>query len=75
MNSKLLAVIKNKWFLVSMLLIITLGIFGSQEIIYMARQYMAGDTPWDSNPREINGRVVLRSTIACTLVTIPLVRN
>ena len=58
MKSKLLAIMKNKWFLGSLLLIATLGVFGSQEIIYMARQYMAGDVPWDSTPKELNGRVV-----------------
>ena len=49
---------KNNWFLGSLLAIAALGVFGSQEIIYMARQYMAGDTAWSSTPRELNGRVV-----------------
>jgi hypothetical protein len=31
---------------------------GGQEILYMTRQYMAGDTPWNSTPKELNGRVV-----------------
>ena len=55
MKSKLLAIMKNKWFLGSLLLIAALGVFGSQEIIYMARQYMAGDVPWNSTPKELNG--------------------
>ena len=58
MKSKFLVIIKNKWFLGFLLAITTLGVFGSQEIIYMARQYMAGDTPWGSATRELNGRVV-----------------
>ena len=58
MKSKFLVIIKNKWFLGFLLAITTLGVFGSQEIIYMARQYMAGDTPWSSATRELNGRVV-----------------
>jgi len=49
---------KNKWFLGSLLAIAALGVFGSQEITYMARQYMAGDTAWNHAPRELNGRVV-----------------
>ena len=58
MKRKILVIIKNKWFLGFLLIITTLGIFGSQEIIYMTRQYMAGDTPWNSTPRQLNGRVV-----------------
>jgi len=55
---KLLVIMKSKWFLGSLLAIALLGVFGSQEIIYMARQYMAGDVPWSSVPRELNGRMV-----------------
>ena len=55
---KLLVIMKSKWFLGSLLAIALLGVFGSQEIIYMARQYMAGDVPWSSTPRELNGRMV-----------------
>ncbi|GIS86983.1 MAG: hypothetical protein CM1200mP17_15510 [Woeseia sp.] len=51
MKRKILVIIKNKWFLGFLLIITTLGIFGSQEIIYMTRQYMAGDTPWNSTPK------------------------
>ena len=58
MKRKLLVTMKNKWFLGSLLAIAALGVFGSQEIIYMARQYMAGDVPWSSVPRELNGRMV-----------------
>jgi len=49
---------KNKWFLGSLLVIVALGAFGSQEIIYMARQYMAGDVSWSSAPTKLKGRVV-----------------
>ena len=55
---KPLITMKSKWFLGSLLAIALLGVFGSQEIIYMARQYMAGDVPWSSVPRELNGRMV-----------------
>ena len=49
---------KSKWLLGGLLAIVVLGVLGSQEIIYMARQYMAGDVPWSSAPKELNGRVV-----------------
>ena len=52
MKRKLLVVLKSKWFLGSLLAVIVLGAFGSQEIIYMARQYMAGDVPWSPAPKE-----------------------
>ena len=58
MKRKLLVVMKNKWFLGAALAIAALGTFGSQEIIYMARQYMAGDVPWSPAPKDLNGRVV-----------------
>ena len=53
MKRKLLVIMKNKWFLGSLLAIAALGVFGSQEITYMARQYMAGDTAWNPAPREL----------------------
>ena len=58
MKRKLLVVLKSKWFLGFLLAVIVLGAFGSQEIIYMARQYMAGDVPWSPAPKNLNGRVV-----------------
>jgi len=47
MKRKLLVIMKNKWFLGSLLAIVVLGSLGGQEILYMARQYMAGDAPWN----------------------------
>ena len=58
MKTKLLVFLKNKWFLGSLIAVITLGAFSSQEIIYMSRQYMAGDVSWSSAPKNLNGRVV-----------------
>ena len=58
MKRKLLVIMKNKWFLGSLLAIVVLGSLGGQEILYMARQYMAGDAPWNPAPKELNGRVV-----------------
>ena len=58
MKKKLLVVVKSKWFLGPLLTIIVLGVFGSQEVTYMARQYMAGDVPWSPAPKDLNGRVV-----------------
>ncbi len=49
---------KNKWFLGSLIALVVLGAFRSQEIVYMSRQYMAGDVPWSSAPKDLNGRVV-----------------
>jgi len=49
---------KSKWLLGGLIAIVVLGVLGSQEITYMARQYMAGDVPWSSAPKELNGRVV-----------------
>ena len=58
MKRKLLVVLKSKWFLGPLLAVIVLGAFGSQEIIYMARQYMADDVPWSPAPKDLNGRMV-----------------
>ena len=58
MKRKLLVIMKNKWLLGSLLAIVVLGSLGGQEILYMARQYMAGDAPWNPAPKELNGRVV-----------------
>jgi len=58
MKRKLLVVLKSKWFLGPLLAVVVLGVFGSQEIIYIARQYMAGDVPWSPAPKDLNGRMV-----------------
>ncbi|MBM24036.1 MAG: hypothetical protein CMD78_07215 [Gammaproteobacteria bacterium] len=58
MKTKLLIIMKNKWFLGSLIALVVLGAFRSQEIVYMSRQYMAGDVPWSSAPKDLNGRVV-----------------
>ncbi len=58
MKTKLLVIVKSKWFLGSLMAVIVLGALGSQEIIYMSRQYMAGDVPWSSAPKDLNGRMV-----------------
>ena len=58
MKTKLLIVLKSKRFLGSLVVVIALGVFSSQEIIYMSRQYMAGDVPWSPAPKDLNGRMV-----------------
>ena len=58
MARRALAVLKNKWFLGGLLAMVALAVVGSQEIIYMTRQYTAGDVPWDSAPKEVDGRMV-----------------
>ena len=58
MKTKLLIVLKSKWFLGPLVAVIALGVFSSQEIVYMSRQYMAGDVPWSPAPKDLNGRMV-----------------
>ena len=58
MARRALAVLKSKWFLGGLLATVALAVVGSQEIIYMTRQYTAGDVPWDSAPKEVDGRMV-----------------
>ncbi len=60
MVGRALCVLKNKWFLGALLLVAALAAVGRQEIIYMTRQYMAGDVPWDSAPKALDGRIVFQ---------------
>ena len=51
-------VLLSKWFIGSFLLVIVVAVLAGQDIVYMSRQYMKGDTPWNPTPREKAGRMV-----------------
>jgi peroxiredoxin len=58
MAGRILGFLKSKWFIGSVLAIVAIAAVGGQEILYMTKQYTAGDTPWDPTPKELDGRVV-----------------
>ena len=58
MAGRIVGILKSKWFVGGLLVLVALVAVGGQEIVYMARQYMMGDTPWDSTPQQIQGRTV-----------------
>lgn len=58
MAGRAIKVLKSKWFIGGLLIVIAVVALGGQEIMYMTRQYMMGDTPWDSAPQQVNGRTV-----------------
>ncbi len=58
MTMRILKILKSKWLIGFVLVIVAAVVFGGQEIMYMTRIYMMGDAPWDSTPRQRDGRVV-----------------
>ncbi len=58
MAGRVLGIIKSKWFIGGVLIVIAVVALAGQEVMYMTRQYMMGDTPWDSTPKQMNGRTV-----------------
>ena len=58
MLGRVLGVLKSKWFVGAVLIVAAVVVLGGQEIMYMTRQYMMGDNPWDSTPKLMNGRTV-----------------
>ncbi|MDP6138007.1 MAG: redoxin domain-containing protein [Arenicellales bacterium] len=58
MAGRALNVLKSKWFIGGVLIVVALVAFGGQEMMYMTRQYMMGDTLWNPTPRQVNGRTV-----------------
>jgi len=58
MAGRIPGLLKSKWFIGGVLAVVLVVALGGQEIMYMTRQYMMGDTPWDANPKQLNGRVV-----------------
>ena len=53
-----LKILKSKWFIGGAVMIVAAVVFGLHEIVYLARGYMAEDTPWDPTPRQLDGRTV-----------------
>jgi hypothetical protein len=58
MAGRVLGIIKSKWFIGGVLIVIAVVALAGQEVMYMTRQYMMGDTPWDSTPKQMDGRTV-----------------
>ena len=58
MAGRVLGVLKSKWFIGGVLTVIAVVALAGQEVMYMTRQYMMGDTPWDSAPKQMDGRTV-----------------
>ena len=58
MAGRLRRLVTNKWLIGSVLAVLGLVALGRQEIMYMTRQYMMGDTPWDASPKQMDGRIV-----------------
>ena len=58
MLGRVLGVLKSKWFVGAVLIVAAVVVLGGQEIMYMTRQYMMGDNPWDSTPKLMDGRTV-----------------
>lgn len=58
MAGRTLKVIKSKWFIGGVLIVVAIVALGGQEIMYMTRQYMMGDTPWNAAPQQLDGRTV-----------------
>jgi hypothetical protein len=58
MAGRVLGVLKNKWFIGAVLIVVAVVALAGQEVMYMTRQYMMGDPAWDSTPKQMNGRTV-----------------
>jgi len=58
MATRVLSVLKSKWFIGGVLVVVAVVALGGQELIYMSRQYMRGDIPWDPTPQQLEGRTV-----------------
>ncbi|MDG2071248.1 MAG: redoxin domain-containing protein [Pseudomonadales bacterium] len=57
MSGLMKRVVTRKWLLGGVIGLIFVLIFG-QDLVYMSRQYMMGDTSWDSQPKEQEGRML-----------------
>jgi hypothetical protein len=64
MAGRILSVIKSKWFIGGVLAVVAIVALGHQEIMYMTRQYMMGDVPWNTTPKEVDGRMVFEEHLS-----------